>query len=250
MRLIQIVCFLSTLAISVTFANAGTITLTGQDLFNSSISTFPTRTPVINGTEINFGYGIDQFEILIDYTWASANTVVAGDTLSVSISMRRILFDFDPPFMISDGTNALGVFASNNDGGTAWAATSLNHSSAVVAPFTILPGPIISSPAGYPSIGDLVTFNLDFVLNASTTDVSLSFLDGSGSRAINTALDLSQPLHFLIVGDNNDEKYGISEITFSSESTAVPEPSTYALVLAGLLCIGIIRQTNRVSTNP
>ncbi len=243
MRLIQIICLISILCLSVNVSNAGTITLSGSDLFNNANSTFPTRTPNLNGTEINFGAGTNQYEALLDYSWIEENALEAGDTLSVAVTMRRSTTDFDPYFLISDGTNAFGAGAADNNSGTGLSA-HFSHGSTITqaAGFSSL-----FNNAGFPSIGDLFTVNLDIILQDSTTDMTFSYSSGNGNHIFNTGLDRSQSLRLLIAGDNAGEQYGITEITLTSpESAVVPEPSTFALILTGLFGLGAIRRKRKL----
>ena len=226
------------LAISANPGRADSITLTGADLLASPYVIFPTTQPVLSGDSISFGPGSNADKLFV----LSLEPLLPSltSTLSLNINLTRLpcsgscawgeINDWDPGLFLSDGTNLFGFRLVDNI--TGWAAyDDLGYT-------TIFPG------TTFPSFGDSVDVNATFTLLSDQTVLDVAFLSQSGSATTTRTFDAMTGLSLVLARDNDaGEQYQINSISLSV--AAVPEVSTYAMMLAGLGLVGAMARRRR-----
>ena len=232
------------------------ITLTGEDIFNDPNNDFPTaaRSTSLSGSSLIFGPGVNNFEILVEIPLVSAGTYSSGDPQShvtITANLTRLAADivsypadYDPIFMLYDGSKTVGFVALENNNGEGHTDTG-NRNGNLVQQTTF--SPALFSNVGFPSIGGNLTVMVDFFLDDALTRVAGSFGTGTGSTDYtgSQALDRTQALSLLLVADNNHEQIRIDSLFL--DVAAVPEPSSFMLFSTGLIGLfGYGRQRKKI----
>jgi len=232
------------LAISGNPSRADSITLTGADLLASPYVTFPTTQPVLSGDSIRFGPGSNAEKLFVLSLAPLLPSLTS--TLSLNINLTRLpcsgscawgeINDWDPGLFLSDGTNLFGFrLVDNISGWTAVSYTDLGNRLSSDLGFTNFPG------TAFPSIGDSVDVNSTFTLLSDQTVLDVAFLSQSESATTTRTFDATTGLSLVLARDNDaGEQYQINSISLSV--AAIPEPETYAMMLAGLLFVGIAKR--------
>ena len=149
---------------------------TGAELVTDARASFPSRSPVVQGTSLFFDTGIDYREKLVTLQLVPANTLSATDPTIVSIFMELTVqpspsasypTDHDPCIGIGDGSRIFAFQAADNSGGEGDAIScgDLGDHGDRTGPLTLDTG------AGYPAIGETLSVQTRFTLNGDCTEV-------------------------------------------------------------------------------
>jgi hypothetical protein len=209
---------------------------TGADLANDPTVSFPTRSPQLVGNSLQFLAGNQDNVPLIVLPLVPANLLSGTATITINANLTRLPAvysngpdDFDPTFAVSDGMNILWFSAGDNAGGSGWFGSGnlINNTGGDTIEFT---------EAGFPNVGGSFDVHSQFKLLPASSLISGSFLNGSYTKTMNTALDSSAALDFRFSGNNKEEQYQINSLSIQVEG--VPEPSTFALL--GMSAFGLL----------
>ena len=212
-------------------STAGAATLSGAELYSYPFATFPTSTvqPTVDGSSIVFDPIDGNFQTLMLVELAPSS-----NTFSISVNMTMLprdsglIPDHDPHLMIGDGTNFFGILPSND--GVIYGADVVSGNRTYLQNLGV-------SGAVTPGVNNPFTVDLAFTLAATTTSVTATYLGRDGSYSRNIAFDLSGPLYFALIGDNeNGEIYQINSLT--GPIPPVPIPAALPLLLSALGVFG------------
>jgi hypothetical protein len=232
MRLKQIAFGLIKLSFLLIPISGNALILTGAELLQDSEASFPTRSPTLVGSSIQFGLGEKDYEKLVVYSVGPLAT-----DLRVTVGLTRLTSDWDPAFALSDGTSISGVLVADNGTGSGFSASFLEGP---VEPDCFLPcnSRILSevfNRAGFPALGESVELGLAFNLTPLATTVTLSYLNGSATFVAPRVLDPSKSLEFVMIGDERQrEAYQLDYLSFSGLRMSIPGPPTALTMLGGL----------------
>lgn len=103
-----------------------------------------------------------------------------------------------------------------------------------------LPGPLVFGNGGElvqaVTLGGVLTFKLSFTLGSGDSGLNFGWALFNDSSYLGADGDLGA-----ITLQPGASPYTVSSFSAVSSVTAVPEPAAYALLLAGLLCMAILR---------
>ena len=108
----------SVVMVAAVHVEGGTIfseTQTGSQLFSNPDVSFPTVTPTVNGSSLDFGTGAAA-DILMRWDLLPAEAR-GGLTFTVTIDYTRLTVDSDPFFLLADASRYQGVNRSDNASG-------------------------------------------------------------------------------------------------------------------------------------
>ena len=222
-----------------TQVQAAIINYTGLDLYNDSDVSFNAGSPTVSGDSLIFDTGgmdfVEFFEISI-FDAGFLNNYNSGVHFSVAMNMTQLTSDWDPGFVISDGSHSAGIFATDNEGGQAIGAEFLDTG----IDEQRVGWDVLKSGLGYAGgVGSSIDFLIDYYIEDSFVNIDLTF-NGSTSRFTSSFLDTSAALSFMFLSENDPESYQLNTISVSAP-TAIPEPYTFALMLAGLVLLSQFR---------
>ncbi len=240
---------LAAVLLGTTTATVAEVTLTGADLYNLRGSSvfFPTTEPVLSGTSLVFGPDANSLKLLV-MPLAIAGAYSPTDTVSISLNwnITRLAcdncgvanYDFDPNFLISDGTYMVGALTADNDSGSALGASFVD--SGTSGTLRQLSAPLFTG-AGYPGIGEAFDVSMLFTIAPGVTSTQISYFGKTGvvsevTRALNPAAGLSFVFLRDLDGHLGGEQYQINTLT------VVPEPPTLVLALVGLTIGSLCRR--------
>ncbi|MGK7878359.1 MAG: PEP-CTERM sorting domain-containing protein [Xenococcaceae cyanobacterium] len=228
---------------------------TGVELFNNSDVTFPSVSPVINGSSIDFGTGTAAEALLV---WDLLPAAPRGDLdISIAIDYTPLTSDNDPYFAIFDGSNYFGLARLDNTGASMDGLIYVVRGSATAT--EILNRTIDSIPLT--GVDSVQPFSYDlWIADGGTGPASLNnFVEGPDSAAgpfssLGNFINTDNPLKFIFyrdIGNNGGpEQYRINSIAIEIEEKdieSVPEPSTiFGLGLAlGLGALSLKRKQKK-----
>ncbi|MGK7874962.1 MAG: PEP-CTERM sorting domain-containing protein [Xenococcaceae cyanobacterium] len=205
---------------------------TGVELFNNSDVTFPTTSPVINGSSIDFGTGTAAEALLV---WDLLPAAPRGELdISIAIDYTPLTTDNDPYFAIFDGSNYLGLLRNDNaDSGNAGSIIVVRGSATATE---LLSENLDSIPLT--GLDPVEPFSYDlWVGDGGAGPASLNnFVEGADSAAgpfpyLGNFINTDNALNFVLYRDfgsnGASEQYRINSIAIEiEEKEAVPEPST------------------------
>ena len=203
---------------------------TGQELFDDPATSFPTGSPSVVGSALQLPANVAN-EILAAYPLAAAGAFAGPDpvVITYSVSLTRLTDDFDPVFLASDGSVAVGGQVGDNPNGSARAIAGTVSATAL----TVGSDPLIFDNAGFPMIGGSVDAVIEVVARAGDTEVTVSFLGTEATVVSSAILDLDQELSFLVVANSEvsmGESYQLDAATLEIE---VPEPARALMLMLG-----------------
>ena len=230
-------------------------TWTGEQLYQNSLSsdprvTFPTRTPVLDGTSLFFDTGNTDYNRLLALELVPQNSLNPAHAVIVNLLVNLTVQpcdwptyrdDHDPGIGVGDG-NLLAAFrAADNEGGSADAILFGGWSEYK---------PWLFTNAGYPSIGGSFTINSTITLTTASTEVQGGFLNGSGSHTFPEALNLNSRLSFVFFAAEGNERYQLNWLSVKVQGTQaspIPEPTTLItwLGLTGIALLAAYRRRKR-----
>jgi hypothetical protein len=208
------------------------MTWDGAQLYNDPTITFPTRTPVLAGTELQYGAGSVGFEKFMQIPLASAGSLPAtGDiVVTVNFQVERGSSSFKPNFMFNDGGQRfLGMTASST--------ASENAGDGALASFYDLDGNntgegvdinTLFFNAAFPSIGGILEGTARYTLRPVIDDVAFLTFGGKQLHTVYVNLNRSGPLSFSYWPTSASETGSIHSLSIKVEQ--VPEPMTGMLV--------------------
>ena len=218
-------------------------TMNGADLVTAPGVIFPTVTPSVNGTGLDFPTGNNN-DLLAIVPLVPAGSYLASDdiTSTVTIDLTALTNDNDPIFGFTDGNLATssGVRVEENAGiigqnsGALTATTGPNgHTNPVSCGGCI---PAVNIPS--------ITISMTFSITNSVVTVSGQMTGTGSGGAANfnytypQTYDPSSGINFLIIRQNDIERYRINSITTSCTAptvqSVVPTLSEWGLILLGL----------------
>jgi len=193
------------------YPGSPTVTLSGTrlDLTNTVISSILYRMPFLETGVLN---GRRDLSINIDMNYA------------------QLTSDNDLGIAVSDGTCVLGVMMGNQ--GVVWALDGLDAGTTYAGDYL----PSESFPDDLPlniliEAGDLP--NTSRVTIGNSTGGSLVFAGLAG-------IDYAREIHFVLVGDNIGEQYGVNSVHI--EAHAIPIPAPLLLGAVGVSLVGWLRR--------
>jgi hypothetical protein len=180
-------------------------TFTGLDLLSAPGVSFPTRSPVANGTSIDFGPGVEEHEVLMRLPIAVANSIPPGSsaTLAIELDNTPVTVDNDFGVMAGDGDIFGGALLGDNNGGVVNAITYFD--TGPVATVNIFD--LILQGTGAPP--DSITH---ICMETGSSTVFAARGPESGSGGITPALDATQALGFSFIGNDIDEEYRVNSV--------------------------------------
>lgn len=210
---------------------------TGAELAADPRVSFPTRTPVVDGSSLIFdglpaGDDSLQNQILLVLPLVPGNTLSLADPTVVTISMRYTRqagtyhpYDHDPQTGVGDGSYIVNFITADNFNGSAGPGLyrDLGTRGQEVSK------PPMLSDVGYPAIGQAFEVQASFTLFESSTEVYGAFGGQSGSLTFGKALDRGDPLSFVFMAHDWYEKYRIESASIEVRGTAIPEPASVFL---------------------
>jgi hypothetical protein len=216
----------------------------GADLFSDPETSFPTGTPSVVGSALELPALTDN-EILLVYPLAEALSFASDDEVvaTFSLTLNRQSDDFDPVFLVTDGTEAVGGQVGDNPNGSA----RLIEGSVVGDAIAIGSDPEIFTGAGFPGLGETVEATVEIALDASSSEIRVAFLAGDDSATAARVIDRTAEISFLVVANSasDSEIYRIESATLEIE---VPEPAAPALLVVGAAALALGGRARRHST--
>ncbi len=207
-------CFLW--AFGSTGVEATTRTFTGADIFNDPTVSFPTTTPIVDGSSLVFGTGTTIHEKLFVLPLLPAGSLTGStpETISISINLTRLTNDWDPHLLLGDGSNLFGAVIADNGGGEFLGTTLVD--SVNVGTRVVLSS--VFTGAGFPGIDNSFDITAEFTLQTGLSTVDVAFGTGSGSFSVRSgALDPTSALDFVFMSDNDiGEQYQINSLTVTT----------------------------------
>ncbi len=203
---------------------------TGADFAADPLTTFPTITPLPSGDAVDFVANTPN-QILARYPLVTAGTFAGSQgpiTIAIETTLTRLSDDFDPVFLVTDGTNAVGGQIGDNPNGSARAIEALLATDSVL----LISTPFIFDNASFPSVGLPLDAMIDIVLEPTDSTVHVSFLNGAATAQA-FALDRTADLEFLLVANSfvpDGEIYQVNTLTLEILPD-IPEPTAAWLVL-------------------
>ena len=219
---------------------------TGLELFNNSDVTFPSVSPVINGSSIDFSSGTEGEALLV---WDLLPAESRGDLeISIAIDYTPLTLDNDPFFAIFDGSNFIALQRADNMNGEILIRSGLATNT------TLLGIPSDSIPLT--GIGSVEPFSYElWVVDGGAGPASVNnFVEGVDSATgpffyPSNFIDTDNPLSFVVYrpeGSAASEQYRINSIAIDieeKETETVPEPKTILGSIIGL-GLGLRRRRN------
>lgn len=208
---------------------------TGQDFFDDAQASFPTVTPAVVGTALDLEALVDN-EVLAVYPLAAAGTFGAADDVIAlfQLGLTRRSDDFDPVFLLSDGTNVVGGQVGDNPNGSARAIEGTLAGAAV----NVSNDPFLFDNAGFPAVDDSLEADIEVQLGGAGSDVRVAFLGSEATFPSTQVLDRTAELSFLIVANSAVGTGELYRLELANLEIAVPEPSPMAALGVGAAVLG------------
>lgn len=193
--------------------HAATVTYSGLDLL--SVASFPSVTPIVNGSSLLFDTAQQQHlklfvlplgslpegkvKVLLDLTRPACEGSCVGGAE-----------DFDPNIALSNGSAMVGIIMADNDGGQALQSSFADQGTFA---YRLPPHGALFGNAGYPQIGQSVVVAIEFTLGAGGTVVNAGYLNGAGSYT-GPALAAAGHYELVFMRDNDaGERYQVNSVT-------------------------------------
>ncbi len=218
---------------------------TGAEFAADPLTSFPTVAPVTSGDAIDFTT-VTPNEVLARYPLAAAGRFSGlADPVRISIqaNLTRLSEDFDPVFLATDGTGAVGGQPGDNPGGSARAIEATLSGDAV----TLIDVPFIFDNAGFPAVGENLDVGIEVLLELAGTTIEVSFLSSSAT-ATTLALDRDAELSFLFVSNSflpDGEAYRLNSLRLEILPDIVPEPASISLAALAVCAAALWRRATR-----
>ncbi|MGB0722180.1 MAG: hypothetical protein ACPGU7_07250 [Gammaproteobacteria bacterium] len=192
------------------------------------------RAASVSGDTTLFAAGSVELGNILEIALFSAGQLSEGEqyTVTISISENRNVgsADTDPEFVLSDGTNYLGITHADNNGGAFDPIGGALGSSGGVTTLT-----------GFSYTPDIVNDpREDWIMQFQVGLVdSVALLSPTLADASPASLDVSQGLSFGFFGNNAVESYGLRSVAITVEGPAataqVPTPAPLALAALAIM---------------
>lgn len=215
---------------------------TGAEFAADPLASFPTVAPTASGAAIDF-VTLTTNEILALYPLAEAGRFSGlADPIVISIqaNLTRLSDDFDPVFLATDGSGAVGGQPGDNPGGSARAIEATLAGNAI----NLIDTPFIFDNAGFPAIGEDLDVDIEIILGLASTSIEVSFLSSSAT-ATTMALNRDAELSFLLVSNSfiaDSENYRLNSLRLEILPDIVPEPTSLSLTALALCCVFLRRR--------
>lgn len=207
------------------------MTWDGAQLYNDPNISFPTRTPILSGTELQYAPGSVGFAKFMQIPLASAGSLPANGNIIVTVNFQveRGSTSFSPNFMFNDGGQRfLGLRASSTANATAGDGSLVsfydlfNDNTGVGVDVNTL-----FFNATFPAVGEILEGVARYTLRPTLNDHAFLTFGGKqlGSNYIN--LNRSGPLSFSYWPSTANEEGSIHSLSIKVEQ--VPEPTTCTL---------------------
>ena len=220
---------------------------TGQDFFGDAEVSFPTATPTVVGTALDLGALVDN-EVLAAYPLAAAGTFGAADDVVAlfQLGLTRRSDDFDPVFLVSDGTNVVGGQVGDNPNGSARAIDGTLAGATV----TVSGDPLLFDNAGFPALDGSLEAEVEVQMGATGSDVRVAFLGSEVTFSSTRVLDRSAELSFLIVANSQVGTGELYRLEAANLEIELPEPSALATLWVGAAVLGVFAARRRRDCRP
>ena len=183
-------------------------TYTGAELLTAPGVSFPTRTPVLVGSSLEFGTGLVSREVLMRLPLAPAGAA-SGSTLVLAcyeIVLAPLTADNDTNWLLGDGLFLVGGGVADNSGGT---GNAVAWNDPPVAPLEVA---TLYTGAGFPALGTSHTAMINILSNDLMTTVESAFGTGAGSGNLTVTVDRTQALELVLVVDEAAEQYRVDSV--------------------------------------
>lgn len=222
-------------------------TYTGAQLLTAPGVSFPTRTPMVVGSALEFGTGAANREVLIRLPLLSAGAISGSSSVLAcyEIVLAPLTADNDTNWLLGDGLVLVGGGVADNSGGT---GNAVSWTDPPVAPLEVV---TLYTGAGFPPLNTSHTAIINILSNDSTTAVESAFGTGAGSGNLVATVDRTQALELVLVVDEVPEQFHIDSVRarvvrdatgFENcamlPAVAVPTTSEWGLAILPLLLLG------------
>jgi hypothetical protein len=228
-------CFVLTIlfaTISVPHVQAD-IFLTGSQLVGNPLVTFPNGAPAVTGNSVLFGSPGPDFAKLFQ---VSLGIFGYSDAIDVKIDITRKTVDFDPKFVLTDGTRMYGAWVADDNGG--YLDPVRYQDAGIRGVYDGRDSGFLN--AGYPNVDSSFIINLRFSFSQTSSTLTAGFLGSTTTFSTSSQyINPTSGLSFAMVRDNEtSEQYQINSL----QITTVPEPSSALMVgfvfgMAGFLLL-------------
>ena len=192
--------------------------------------------------------GLSQGDNTYLLTWDLLNGASrSGIVIEAEIDYTPLGFggitDNDFSFLVSDGSKAVGITRSDNEGGS-WFARQGNYT-----PNANLPG-FQPSSSLKSSLGAVETFTAKFTID-DAGNASVLMTEGLDTLTFSFAQLLNDdgPVTFAFGGDNANESYEINSVSIKvSDLSVVPIPAALPLLLSALGFFGFMGWRRKKAT--
>jgi hypothetical protein len=251
LRLAVAVCStFAAFAIFPRWAEATSISFSGSELVGAMGVSFPSTAPTISGSSIVFGPSSTSFGKLVAIVLSalglgSLSAIPAEVTVLLNLTRLSCtgdcathIVDWDPAFMLSDGSNMIGV--QINDPAPGSSVFAEEHQDKGVSGQRLVHNAIQNLDT-YPDVGQSVDVRLHFSLTADASNVAIDVLGKSAAYQAVHVLQRPGLLEMVLMRDNDGgEQYQLNSLSISMPAL-VPEPSAIALLILGLTGIALRR---------
>jgi hypothetical protein len=225
------------------------MTWDGAQLYNDPTVSFPTRTPQLVGTELQYGTGAVGLEKFLQIPLATAGSLPAtGDiVVTVNFQVERGTSTFIPNFMFNDGGQRFIGLRTSSKG-----PVNSITGDGLLASFYDLDGNntgegsdsnAIFFDAQYPSVGGILEGTARYILRSTVDDNAFLAFGGKQNGSDYLNLNRNGPLSFSYWPTTVNETGSIHSLSIKVEQ--VPEPA--ALVLAASSAFGLLAIRRRLA---
>jgi hypothetical protein len=184
-------------------------TFTGAELLTAPGVSFPTRTPMVVGSSLEFGTGVATREVLMRLPLAPAGAA-SGSTSVLAcyeITLTPLTADNDTSWQLGDGAFLVGGGVADNSGGSGNAASWVDPPP--VAPLEVT---TLYTGAGTPPVGTSHTAMINILSNDLETTVESAFGTGAGSAPLTATVDRTQALELVLLIDEAPEQFRVESL--------------------------------------
>lgn len=189
-------------------------TYTGAKLANLPGTTFPTRSPVVEGTTLQFlAPGVTSKEVLMRLPVIPEGDVATGSSVGVifDLNFTRLTRDNDLVVLLGDGDRLVGASLRDNDNGKSGAVAHNDPPSPDIPP---IEGALLFDNSGFAPIGESSVRTTRICISSTGTHVEQAYRDKSGSADFDTILSGAGKLSLVLFSGSTNEEYQINSVRF------------------------------------